>query len=109
MIVGLGGSQRQLSLEARRPSSLGSSAPAEIGVRPEHIDLLDPSDGGAHLTGKVLLVERLGNLTVVYVETDAGQVVVEGKGDMSVRTDDAVGLRLDTTRTHAFGAGGNVI
>jgi ABC-type sugar transport system ATPase subunit len=109
LIVGLGGSRRQLSLEARQPSGLRASAPAEIGIRPEHIDLVDPSDSGAHLAGKVLLVERLGNLSIVYVETDAGQVVVEGKGDMPIRADDAVGLRFDTARTHVFDAGGSVI
>jgi hypothetical protein len=57
----------------------------------------------------VQLVERLGNLTIVYVDTPAGQLVVEGNGEMAVGSDQTVGVILDPARTHLFGRDGRVI
>ena len=82
---------------------------AEIGIRPEHIALRDPSDGQALLAGRVQLVERLGNLTIAYVETGVGQLVVEGGGELAVRVDDNVGLVFDASRTHMFGGDGRIV
>ena len=82
---------------------------AEIGIRPEHIALRDPSDGQALLAGRVQLVERLGNLTIAYVETGVGQLVVEGGGELAVRVDDNVGLVFDPSRTHMFGGDGRIV
>ena len=75
----------------RRSASAPSTSP------PSH-----PSDPRADLTGVVLLVERLGNLTVAYVETPAGQIVLEGTGALPIRPDDAVGLILDRAHIHVF-------
>ena len=83
--------------------------PAEIGIRPEHIAIADPSDQRAHLTGVVQLVERLGNLTIVYLSTPAGQLVVEGSGEIAIRADDTVGLVFDASRTHVFDHDGRVL
>jgi len=67
--------------------------------------LVDPS-GGAALTGAVRIVERLGNSTLVYVETAAGELIVEGAGDLSVKSGEAVGLVLTEANAHLFGADG---
>lgn len=83
--------------------------PVEIGIRPEHIAITDPSDKRAQLKGAVQLVERLGNLTIVYVETSAGQMVVEGNGELAVAADENVGLAFDPSRTHVFWRDGRVI
>jgi ABC-type sugar transport system ATPase subunit len=83
-----------------------SSKPAELGIRPEHIEIVNPTGSVAHLAGTVLLVERLGNMTIVYVETPAGQIVVQGDGGLDIRMDDAVGLRLDPRHAHVFGEDG---
>ena len=45
------------------------SGAVELGVRPEHVALIDPNSKGANLKGSVLLVERLGNSTIVHIET----------------------------------------
>ena len=55
-----------------------------------------------NLRGCVILVERLGNLTIAYVDTDAGQVVVELEGTSPVRVDDVVGLALDSITRMCF-------
>jgi multiple sugar transport system ATP-binding protein len=83
--------------------------PAEVGIRPEHIAIVGAEDGRAQLKGQVQLVERLGNLTIVYVETGAGQIVMEGNGELAVSADENVGLMFDPSRTHLFGRDGRVI
>ena len=55
-----------------------------------------------NLRGSVILVERLGNLTIAYADTDAGQVVVELEGASPIRVDDLVGLAFDIYHTHLF-------
>jgi ABC-type sugar transport system ATPase subunit len=104
-----GGQASGAALIVRARTTLDGPAPAELGIRPGHIALVDPSDRRAHLKGVVQLVERLGNLTVAYVETAAGQLVVEGNGELAIRVDDNVGLVFDASRTHLFGADGRVL
>ncbi|WP_396646337.1 ABC transporter ATP-binding protein [Mesorhizobium sp. IMUNJ 23232] len=98
-----------LTVRARSVPGGASPTPAEIGIRPEHIAITDPGKAGAHLTGHVQLVERLGNLTIVYVSTPAGQLVVEGGGELAVRTGEPIGLMLDPARTHMFDKNGSVV
>ena len=61
------------------------------------------------MSGVVQLVERLGNLTIVYVAAPAGLLVVEGSGELAIRTDDAVGLVFDASRTHVFDGDGRIM
>ena len=98
-----------LVVAARNALDGAGAEPAEIGIRPEHIAITDPSDQRAHLDGVVQLVERLGNLTIVYVATPAGQLVVEGNGELAIRVDDTVGLVFDASRTHVFGRDGRTV
>lgn len=86
-----------------------ANPPVEIGVRPEHVSLTDPDDPQRHMRGSVVLVERLGNLTIAYVDTEAGQVVVELNGKAAIRVDDHVGLAFDLANLHLFGADGRVL
>ena len=84
----------------------GVENPAELGVRPEHIVFVDPQDESAALSGVVGIVEHLGNSTLLYVDTPAGQLIVEGKGNLVVRMGEPVGLSLNEAHTHLFGASG---
>ncbi len=82
------------------------AGPVELGVRPEHFRFVDPADPSAGLPGKVSIVEHLGNATIVYVDTPAGPLIVQGDGSLAARPADAVGLALDAAQAHLFGAGG---
>ena len=62
-----GGQGAPIVVRARNAADGISSAPAEIGIRPEHITLADPAAREVPLAGIVQLVERLGNLTIAYV------------------------------------------
>jgi multiple sugar transport system ATP-binding protein len=81
----------------------------EVGVRPEHFRL-GPSGGTtAAFDGTVKLVEQLGNSTLLYVDTPAGQLIVEGEGNLNATPGDNVGLTLDPSRSHLFGSDAQVI
>jgi ABC-type sugar transport system ATPase subunit len=107
--LGLADGRNRLQLNARHAGETGIEQPSEIGIRPEHIALTDPSAADAHLAGRVLFVERLGNLTVAYIDTPAGQLVVQGSGDLSVNSDETVGVKFDQAKTHMFAADGSVV
>jgi ABC-type sugar transport system ATPase subunit len=83
-----------------------ADGPLELGVRPEHLLILPLERADAPLKGKIAIVERLGNATLVHVDTPAGLLVVEAKGDLAAAPGDEVGLALDATQTHLFGADG---
>ena len=78
----------------------------ELGVRPEHLRFVDPGDPASALPGAVSVVEHLGNATIVYVETPAGQVIVQGDGALAARPGQSVGLALNEAQAHLFGADG---
>ncbi len=78
-------------------------------MRPEHFRFVEPADPDAVLSGAVSIVEHLGNATIVYVETPAGPLIVQGDGMLGARPGESVGLALDETQAHLFGAGGAVL
>ncbi len=84
----------------------GAAGPAELGVRPEHFSLVNAGDASASLPGTVSIIERLGNSTILYVDTPAGQVTVEGAGNLQVAASDNVGLTIDPSQARLFGADG---
>ncbi|MGB8818706.1 MAG: ABC transporter ATP-binding protein [Rhizobiaceae bacterium] len=99
----------QISIRRRDSNSATPSGPIEIGIRPEHIDIVEVGDKTATTQGIVQIVEQLGNSTIAYVETPIGHVVVEGDGGIDIAPNDQVGLRFDATRSHMFGADGHVV
>ena len=78
----------------------------ELGARPEHLKFVALDDPAATLKGDVAIVEHLGNSTIFYVDTPAGQLIVEGDGASMMKSGELVGLALDAERAHLFGAGG---
>jgi ABC-type sugar transport system ATPase subunit len=93
---------------ATRGGTLPSDGKIDVGVRPEHLRL-GASGNGAALDGSVSIVEQLGNATLLYVDTPAGQLIVEGEGNMQVQPGASVGLTIDADRTHLFGRDEQVI
>jgi ABC-type sugar transport system ATPase subunit len=81
----------------------------ELGIRPEHLTLVDPQDPSASFSGAVAIVERLGNSTLIYVDTPAGQLIVEGKGNLEVKSGEPVGLKVMESQAHLFGPTGSIL
>ena len=76
-----------------------------LGIRPEHIDLVDRGSG--HLWGQVDLLEYLGADTFVILSCgDAGQITVRVNGSTSLKPGDQVDLRFAPEHLHAFDAAG---
>lgn len=77
----------------------------ELGVRPEHIDIVTTDDGD--LTGVADVVERLGSDTNIYVQVDGvGSVLVRRSGNLPVKTGVRLGLHLQRDNIHLFNSGG---
>jgi multiple sugar transport system ATP-binding protein len=85
------------------------SGAVELGVRPEHLHFVDPAEPEAVLLGAVSIVEHLGNATIVYVDTPAGPLIVQGDGSLSARPGETVGLALNEAQAHLFAASGAVL
>ena len=87
----------------------GAGKSVDLGVRPEHLTIVDPGDPTAAFAGKVAIVEHLGNSTLIYVDTPAGQLIIEGEGNLLVKGGDSVGLKLSEPHVRLFGADGATI
>ena len=101
-VVGLpGGHELKLTTKGGLIKEPGA---VEVGIRPEHVRLSDPGNPGAALGGRVRVLERLGNATIMYIETPAGQIVVQDDGDVKMKAGDNVGVVFDPARVHLFSA-----
>ena len=93
---------RTLTLTPRHPTRI--SGAVELGIRPEHAMLVDPE--AADLPARIKIVERLGNQTLVHMDTSAGLFTLQGPGDIKAEVGETVGLAFDKARAHVFGPGG---
>jgi multiple sugar transport system ATP-binding protein len=86
-------------------AGLPKSGVLQLGLRPESVRVVSASE--ATTTAKVELVERLGERTLIYAVIEGGQpVTAEDAGISAVRIGDRVGLRVDGSAAHLFGADG---
>ncbi len=75
--------------------------PVRLGIRPEHIEIVDPTDG--HCRGTVEVAEQLGSDTFLYVTAQPlGTLTIRTAGRLSSRPGDIVGLRFSEANVHLF-------
>lgn len=98
-----------LSAQQLRDGQVQSNAPIELGIRPEHIHLVKAGGRNGQLNGIVLLVERLGNSSVVHLETACGPLAVQCGGDLDIAAGQKVFAELENARMHLFGSDGAAI
>jgi len=85
--------------------SSGPATATRVGIRPEHIALVNPGEG--QCDGAVEVVEYPGADTFVLLDCDqVGQINVRVSGETSLAPGDRGGLDFDPERTHFFDAGG---
>lgn len=78
----------------------------QLGLRPEHVRVGSAGDGACD--AEVLLVERLGDRTLVYARLSDGQdITAEDVGASRVALGDRICLRIDGASAHLFDADGN--
>jgi multiple sugar transport system ATP-binding protein len=91
--------------EVRLPSGL--SSPVEIGIRPEHLELVNRGAPDT-LAGTVTMTEHLGSDTYAYVALDGApdMLVVRLSGDRAVKRNEPIGVYVDPAMIHVFAADG---
>jgi ABC-type sugar transport system ATPase subunit len=89
-----------------RISTSADPGSAELGVRPEHLAIVEPNDPDLAFAGDISIIEHLGNSTILYVDTPAGQLIVEGEGNLDAKAGKTVGLRLNESHARLFGETG---
>ena len=100
------GSPRMNTMPAASVPDAGLPAGAvTLGIRPEHIALVEPGSGD--LQGTVDVLEYLGADTFVIMDCgSAGQITVRVNGDVSLRPGDKAGLSFQSDNRHAFSEDG---
>jgi multiple sugar transport system ATP-binding protein len=75
----------------------------KLGVRPEHLELVDTGRDGA-LAGEVYVVEPLGNETLVTVRVDGELLNVRAPAAFDRPVGERVGVRPAQGQVHLFDA-----
>jgi len=98
------GDGAEVETRVRRDGLAGEAL--QLGLRPESVAVA--AAGAATTVGKVELVERLGERTLIYAHlADGLPVVAEDEGNSRVRVGETVGLRIDGSAAHLFDAAGS--
>ena len=98
------GDGAEVETRVRRDGLAGEGL--QLGLRPESVAVA--AAGAATTVGKVELVERLGERTLIYAHlADGLPVVAEDEGNSRVRVGETVGLRIDGSAAHLFDAAGS--
>ncbi|MCH2165455.1 MAG: sn-glycerol-3-phosphate ABC transporter ATP-binding protein UgpC [Marinovum sp.] len=101
-LAGEAGSDRAscpgLGQDVPAPKQARSGQKVEVGLRPEHIVLVD---GDTH---RVELTEALGGVSYAYLasQTSGERVVVEERGDKRCKEGDIVGISFEPERVYVF-------
>jgi multiple sugar transport system ATP-binding protein len=84
---------------------LQDDTPVQLGLRPEHVGVVQPGAGDAD--AEAVLVERLGDRTLVYAQLSDGlEVTAQAGGGSRIRMGDRIGLKIDGAAAHLFGPDG---
>jgi len=94
---------------ARVRNDARPDGPVELGVRPEHLALTSADDPAAAFSGSVVIVERLGSATILYIDTPAGPLIAQGEGNLAARPGETIGLALSEANVHLFGPTGEAL
>jgi multiple sugar transport system ATP-binding protein len=89
--------------------SIADGREVELGIRPEHLRIVDPPAGT--LSGRVSLVEHLGDQSLVYLSwhPDAAPLVLKGDLERLPAIGDALGLDLPMRHCRLFDRGGGAL
>jgi ABC-type sugar transport system ATPase subunit len=85
--------------------TMSTGSAIKVGIRPE--DLVLAKDRPPIVSGKADIVEKLGEVTLVYLSTPGGApLVAKLDGIVSVSPGDQVELAVDPNRVHVFSEAG---
>jgi len=88
-----------------RRDGLEPGAAVQLGLRSEYVTVTGP--GAGTTDAETMLVERLGDRTLVYARLSDGlEVTAQDEGGSRVKIGDRIGLRIDGGAAHLFGPDG---
>ncbi|MFA3920943.1 ABC transporter ATP-binding protein [Ruegeria hyattellae] len=94
--------------EIKLQDELLTAQAKELGVRPEHIDVVD--NGSGDLSAVADVVEHLGSDTNIYVNVEGiGSMMVRKHGNIPVKSGERLGLRIQTENAHLFAKDGTAL
>ncbi|MEL6602131.1 MAG: sn-glycerol-3-phosphate ABC transporter ATP-binding protein UgpC [Cyanobacteria bacterium J06614_10] len=83
-----------------QPKTLTVGDRATLGIRPEHLHI---NANNPTIMGEVLVVERLGDVTSLYVKVSGGDtLIVQTDGDKQVAVRDQVPIYIEGELCHLF-------
>lgn len=71
---------------------------AIVGIRPEHLKV----DSEGRWCGRVRMIERLGNESIAYLDSDVGDIALRTAGSSGLSNGQEVKLSPDRSRLHRF-------
>ncbi|MEO8335417.1 MAG: sn-glycerol-3-phosphate ABC transporter ATP-binding protein UgpC [bacterium] len=92
------------------PSDRLAASPATLGIRPEDLEIVsaDTADGSL-LSGRVVLVERLGGTSHVHFDVGASRLLASVSGDRLPVLGESITVRVPAARTHLFVGDGRTV
>jgi multiple sugar transport system ATP-binding protein len=86
-------------------TGLPAGGPLQLGLRPEMVSVVPAGAGTAD--GRVELLERLGERTLVYAVLDDGlELIAQDEGGSRLKVGDRIGLRTNGAAAHLFAPDG---
>jgi ABC-type sugar transport system ATPase subunit len=90
---------------AVRRDTIAASGPTTLGIRPEDVRMgVEARSGG--LTGRVVLVERLGGTSHVHVDVGPHRMMAAVTGEMLPEVGADISIGMPAERVHLFGTDG---
>jgi multiple sugar transport system ATP-binding protein len=93
-------------VETRVPrDGLADNDAVELGLRSEYVTVTGA--GAGTVDAEAMIVERLGDRTLVYARLSDGlEVTAQDEGNSQIKMGDRIGLRIDGAAAHVFGPDG---
>ncbi|MEO5814289.1 MAG: sn-glycerol-3-phosphate ABC transporter ATP-binding protein UgpC [Gemmatimonadaceae bacterium] len=86
------------------------ASPTALGIRPEDLEIVsaDTTDGSP-LSGRVVLVERLGGTSHIHFDVGASRLLASVSGDELPVVGQVITVQVPAARTHLFAGDGQTV
>ena len=93
-----------LSLASAAPALTDHTGEIVLGIRPEHVRIVDGTSAAAHAHLTLDLIEPMGNELIVHASSASNEIVARAPPAPLPPTGSTIALEFDTGRLHFFDA-----